>query len=230
MEVKREHAEERAEVHSRSAPDLAERLMSASASGGAELGEKAQRTNTGADMPWAQGCAGLGPLLTGPHLVGPFTSAQVLEYYRLGEEKRKDQRIKELKAYHTSIGSTLTLWDDKPPLPGFPMPKPVTVHMTRGRTAAIGPHPTAEEEFWRIQNELDVRRDREQHPEFTLGTVPRPPRGGCRQPPRRAVPARLLRYTRVPPSVARWLMARRAVSGPNARPLARRLALRHLEY
>ena len=61
MEVKREHAEERAEVHSRSAPDLAERLMSASASGGAELGEKAQRTNTGADMPWAQGCAGLGP-------------------------------------------------------------------------------------------------------------------------------------------------------------------------
>jgi len=145
---------------------LAERLMSASASGGAELGEKAQRTNTGADMPWPQGCAGLGPLLTGPNLVGPFTSAQVLEYYRLGEEKRKDQRIKELKAYHTSIGSTLTLWDDKPPLPGFPMPKPVTVHMTRGRTAAIGPHPTAEEEFWRIQNELDVRRDREQHPEF----------------------------------------------------------------
>jgi len=103
-------------------------------------------------------------LLTGPNLVGPYTTAQVLEFYRLGEEKRKAQRIKELKAYHTSIGSRL--WDDKPPLPGFPMPEPVTMHMTRACTAAIGPHPTAEQEFWRKQNALDVQHDREQHPEF----------------------------------------------------------------
>ena len=44
-------------------------------------------------MPWPQGCAGLGPLLTGPNLVGPYTTAQVLEFYRLGEQKRKAQRI-----------------------------------------------------------------------------------------------------------------------------------------